>query len=88
MVISSGFILLIFIAVASNQLIPYNYTGSTILLVYGLVNVYVYYLQYMFTITKEEAKKLGKDRIESEDERLTALESINVIDINIKDAKE
>ena len=42
----------------------------------------------MFTITKEEAKKLGKDRIESEDERLTALESINVIDINIKDAKE
>ena len=73
---------------ASNQLIPYNYTGSTILLVYGLVNVYVYYLQYMFTITKEEAKKLGKDRIESEDERLTALESINVIDINIKDAKE
>ena len=79
---------MIFIVVASNQLIPYNYTGSTILLVYGLVNVYVYYLQYMFTITKEEAKKLGKDRIESEDERLTALESINVIDINIKDAKE
>ena len=79
---------MIFIVVASNQLIPYNYTGSTILLVYGLVNVYVYYLQYMFTITKEEAKKLGKDRIESEDERLTALESINLIDINIKDAKE
>jgi len=58
MVISSVFIFLIFVVVAANQLIPYNYSGSAILLVYGLVNLYVYYLQYMFTITKEEAQKL------------------------------
>jgi hypothetical protein len=58
MVISSAFIFFIFIIVAGNQLIPYNYSGSAILLVYGLVNLYVYYLQYMFTITREEAEKL------------------------------
>lgn len=53
MVISSVFIFIIFIVVAANQLIPYNYSGSSVLLVYGLVNIYVYYLQYMFTITRE-----------------------------------
>ncbi len=53
MVISSVFVFIIFIVVAANQLIPYNYNGSSVLLVYGLVNIYVYYLQYMFTITRE-----------------------------------
>jgi len=58
MVISSVFIFIIFIVVAANQLLPYNYNGSSVLLVYGLVNIYVYYLQYMFRITREEADKL------------------------------
>ena len=85
MVISSVFIFLIFIIVAANQLIPYNYSGSTVLLVYGLVNLYVYYLQYMFTITKEEAEKLEKNDFAGEDgHEVLTVGSIDVVDVDLK----
>lgn len=58
MVFSSIFIFALFVLVASNSLVLYNYSGAAILLVYGLTNTYIYYLQYMFTITREEAAKL------------------------------
>jgi hypothetical protein len=52
---SSVFIFAVFIMLISNSLILFNYSGSVVLIVYGLINVYVYYLQYMYTITREEA---------------------------------
>lgn len=58
MAFSSAFIFGVFIIVVSNSLILYNYSGSGIMVVYGLINIYVYYLQYMFTITREEVEKL------------------------------
>lgn len=58
MVFSCMFILALFIIIATNSLILFNYKGSSILLVYGLINIYVYYLQYMYSITGEELLKL------------------------------
>jgi phosphatidylglycerophosphate synthase len=57
MVFSIIFIIAMFIIVASNSLVPYGYQGSAIFLVYAFVNLYIYYIQYMFTITKEESIK-------------------------------
>lgn len=54
MIFSIIFIIALFIMVAANSFVPYHYEGSAIFLVYGFVNVYIYYIQYMFTITKEE----------------------------------
>jgi len=45
-----------------------------IMLVYGLVNLYVYFLQYMFTITRNEAELLGKDVLSNQDSRHTLSE--------------
>jgi hypothetical protein len=53
MVFSIIFIVAIFIIVASNSLVPLYYEGSAIFLVYAFVNLYVYYIQYMFTTTRE-----------------------------------
>ena len=58
MCFSSAFILAVFIILVSNALVPYNYSGSTILVVYSLINVYIYYLQYMYTITRDELERL------------------------------
>lgn len=54
MTISTIFIITIFVSVASNKLTPYNYQGSSIIIVYGLINTYFYYLQYMFTVTLDQ----------------------------------
>lgn len=53
MILSAFFIFAIFVIVVSNSLILYNYSGEKIFFTYSLINVYVYYLQYMFTITRE-----------------------------------
>ena len=58
MALSVIFITVIFILIISNSLAIYNYKGSSILFVYCFVNIYVYYLQFMFTITTEELGKL------------------------------
>jgi hypothetical protein len=58
MAFSSAFIFGIFIIIVSNSLVLFSYSGSSILIVYGLVNIYVYYIQYMFTITRDEVDKL------------------------------
>jgi hypothetical protein len=54
-VFSSIFIIVIFIISVSNAFIPYSYEGSAIFFAYSFVNIYVYYIQYMFTITTDEA---------------------------------
>ena len=84
MVISSLFIFVIFIVIAANQLIPYNYNGFSVLLIYGLVNIYVYYLQYMFTITREEAEKLDGSIFSGQQQHeVLTVGSIDVVDVDL-----
>jgi hypothetical protein len=88
MAFSSAFIIGVFIIVVSNALAPYNYSGSSILVVYTLVNVYVYYLQYMFTITREEAARLEHpeplpDRQDNYD--VITVGTIDLVDVNLDD---
>ena len=56
---SSVFIFAVFVIVVSNSLVLFNYEGSQIFLVYSLINLYVYYIQYMFSITSDELAKLS-----------------------------
>lgn len=90
LVFSSIFIVALFIIIATNSLMPYNYSGSAIFLVYGFVNVYVYYLQYMYTITREEADKLDNQcitgEVEDSHESLT-LGTLGEVYIDINDDK-
>ena len=58
MMFSCIFIFTILVIILSNSLMPYNYSGSAIIVVYGFVNIYVYYLQMMYTITEEEVEKI------------------------------
>lgn len=51
-VFSSIFIVVIFIIACSNAFIPFNYEGPVIFLTYAFVNIYIYYLQYMYTVTR------------------------------------
>jgi hypothetical protein len=88
MAFSSAFIIGVFIIVVSNALAPYNYSGSSVLVVYALVNVYVYYLQYMFTVTREEAARLKHpeplpDRQDNYD--IITVGTIDLVDVNLDD---
>lgn len=38
----------------------YEYTGNRILILFGFMNMYTIYLQYMFSISSQEAAKLDK----------------------------
>lgn len=38
----------------------YEYTGNRILILFGFMNMYTIYLQYMFSISSQEATKLDK----------------------------
>lgn len=52
MVFSSIFIFAVFVMAVTNSFILFNYSGPVILAVYGLINIYIYYLQYMFSVTR------------------------------------
>lgn len=87
-VFSSIFIVIIFIIACSNAFIPYNYEGPVIFLTYAFVNMYIYYLQYMFSITREEAEKMDKIRenggIEAVHDMVT-IGSIDIVDVDLED---
>lgn len=84
---SSVFIFAVFIIVISNSLILFNYSGSVILLVYALINVYIYYLQYMFTITREEVDKLADPEARMPDNNydMITVGTIDIVDVNLDD---
>lgn len=86
MVFSVMFIVVIFILAASNSLVPYHYEGSAIFLVYSFVNMYVYYIQYMFSITQQEALKmegiLSNGDLERDHDSLT-IGSIDIVDVDL-----
>jgi uncharacterized protein YhhL (DUF1145 family) len=86
MAFSCAFILAVFIIVVSNALAPYNYNGSGILVVYSLVNIYVYYLQYMFTVTREETERMvnppaAPDHQDQYD--VLTVGTIDLVDVNL-----
>lgn len=87
MAFSSVFIFAVFIIVISNSLILFNYSGSVILLVYALINVYIYYLQYMFTITREEVDKLSNPAsiIPENNYDMITVGTIDIVDVNLDD---
>lgn len=81
MVFSSVFILAVFIVVVSNSLILYNYSAPAILIVYTLINIYLYYLQYMYTITPEELQKLSDPQHNHYD--VITVATIELVDVNL-----
>jgi len=86
MVFSCIFILSLFIIIASNSLVLFNYKGPSILLVYGLINIYVYYLQYMYSITREESLKLVNTdggMLEEENYDALTIGTIDIVDVNL-----
>lgn len=87
MAFSSVFIFAVFIIVISNSLILFNYSGSVVLLVYALINVYIYYLQYMFTITREEVNKLVNPAsiIPDNNYDMITVGTIDIVDVNLDD---
>lgn len=55
---------------------------------YSLINIYIYYLQYMFTITKEEAEKLSHPDQELEMQNnydVITVGTIDLVDVNLDD---
>lgn len=88
---SCAFILAIFIIVVSNALAPYNYNGSGILVVYSMVNIYVYYLQYMFTVTREETERIvhPPEAPEQQDQYdVLTVGTIDLVDVNLDEEEE
>jgi hypothetical protein len=55
MFFSLVFMLLMLVIIVTNGISIYNFDGSGILYLYVLMNIYVYYLQYMYT-AKEVAR--------------------------------
>jgi len=49
MFFSLVFMLLMFVVIVTNGISIYNFDASNILFLYVLMNIYVYYLQYMYT---------------------------------------
>ncbi len=45
-----------------NALGAYRYDGTTVIFLYGLMNFYTWYLQYMYSPTKETADELNEKR--------------------------
>jgi hypothetical protein len=89
MVFSSVFIFAVFLIITSNALMPLNYSGSSIVLVYGLVNVYVYYLQIMYTITEEEVGKLqGEGGLGGMEYDMITTGTIDVVEVNLEEGNE
>ena len=41
----------------------YEYTGNRILILFGFMNMYTIYLQYMYSINNQEAAKLDRERL-------------------------
>jgi membrane protein YdbS with pleckstrin-like domain len=58
------FLLAVIIIISSNALAIFNYKPSSILLVYTFVNTYIIYLQYMYSITREELDKINQGTFE------------------------
>jgi len=91
MVFSIVFIVAIFIIVASNTLVPYHYEGSAIFLVYSFVNLYVYYIQYMFTTTREESERMEiimmDGGVESRHDVLS-VGTVDIVDVELEDEEE
>ena len=86
LVFSSVFIIALFIIIASNAFVPFYYSGSAIFVVYAFINVYVYYIQYMFTITKSEAAKM--EEIErnggvEEHHDVLSVGTMDLVDVNL-----
>lgn len=89
MVFSSVFIIAVFIIIISNSLILYNYSAPAILIIFTLVNIYVYYLQYMYTITREELDKINNPSPEVEHNYdVITVGTIELVDVNLDDEQD
>lgn len=55
-------ILIIFMLIVSGFGV-YEYAGNRILILYTFMNMYTYYLQYMYTVTRDQANNLDRNRI-------------------------
>ena len=86
MVFSGVFIFAVFIIIVSNSLILYNYSAPVILIIFTLINIYVYYLQYMYTITREELDKIENPPPEVEHNYdVITVGTIELVDVNLDD---
>ena len=52
------FIVVIVVMLIIDGFSVYEYTGNRILILFGFMNMYTIYLQYMYSINSAEAKKL------------------------------
>ncbi len=57
------FIVIIFVMLIIDGFSVYEYTGNRILILFGFMNMYTIFLQYMFSINTKEASKLDRQRI-------------------------
>lgn len=79
LIFSVFFIFTIGLFLVSNSFSIFNYSGQKIILVFTLINTYVIYLQYMYTLTRGENKRLGA---EPGDEQIT-VGTMDIADINL-----
>ena len=87
MVFSCVFILVLFILLVSNSLTLFNYSGSAIMVSYGFINTYVYYLQYMYAITGEELEKIESGDVEMPHSNIdmVTVGTIDIVDVDLDD---
>mgnify|MGYP001057630229 CR=1 FL=1 len=60
---SSIYILVIVVMLIIEGFSVYEYTGNRILILFGFMNMYTIYLQYMYSINNQEALKLDRERL-------------------------
>ena len=63
LVFSFIFFLVIIIMLIINGFSVYEYTGNRILILFGFMNMYTVYLQYMYSINGAEVKRLEREKI-------------------------
>lgn len=57
------YIVVILVMLAIEGFSVYEYTGNRILILFGFMNMYTIYLQYMYSINNQEAIKLDRERL-------------------------
>ena len=63
LIFSFIFFLVISIMLVANGFSVYEYTGNRILILFGFMNMYTVYLQYMYSINKAEVQKLQREKM-------------------------
>lgn len=83
--LSLFFILAMALLLYTDSFTIFNYSGQRIFLVYTFFNFYVFYLQYMYTITREENYILKQGNDENGGNEGITVGSIDMVDINLQE---